>query len=96
MITDKMRPYYMSIMDDLLDFWLKSGRFMSEGNLFMEVCKRFGNRLLVEVCPFIEKSPLHFGVHEDDDDLVGECAIGAIEIMREFDRGGIKRIAARV
>ena len=70
MITDKARPYYAAFVDDLLKFYNERGKNLGDNELFVEVALTFGPRLLVEVCPYI-------------DGQIGECAVGAIEVMRE-------------
>lgn len=70
MITEKARPYYANLLDDMLVFYIQEGQFLSDTRLFREVCVRFGDRMLAEVCPYLDLQ-------------IGECAIGAIEIMRE-------------
>ena len=70
MITDKARPYYVAMVDDLLLFYLSVGKGLSDTQLFMEISNRFGDRLLVEVCPYLDLD-------------IGECTIGAIAVMKE-------------
>ena len=71
MVTLKARPYYASMADDLLAFYNTEGKYLNDMELFIRIAKKFGDRMLIDVCPFFDLDQL-------------ECAVGAVHFMKEL------------
>lgn len=69
-VTDEVRGWYVSMLTDLKSFYLKSGRHMTEQQLFIEISIRFGRRILNEIC-------IPHGL------VAGSCIVLAMELARE-------------
>ncbi len=70
MISDKARPYFAGMVDDLVSFYQSTGKNLSDTQLFIQISLIFGDRMLSEVCPNLDLE-------------LGECSVGAIEVMKE-------------
>ena len=71
MITDEARTLYRHMAADLLAFFEAEGKYLEQTQLFVEVSLRFGKQMLSTVCPALNMD-------------VGECSVGAIEVMKEL------------
>ncbi len=72
LITQQARDCYKTIAVDLKDFYRKVGVHMTPNELFLEMQRRFGDRLLREVCIPMEL-------------ISNACIVIAIEIAKEPD-----------
>lgn len=69
-VTETARNWMASLTVDLHDFYRETGRYMKDTDLAEAIERRFGERLLHEVC-----LPRHI--------YMGACLILAMEIARE-------------
>lgn len=70
--TDEARTWFNGLKADLRKFYREVGRSLTERQLFVEVERRFGDRLLHEVC-------IPHGM------IAGACIWAAIDVARGTD-----------
>lgn len=49
-VSDEAKTWLRSIAKPLKDFYLSMGRHMSEGELYLEIERRFGDEIMRKVC----------------------------------------------
>ena len=69
-VSEKAKPYFAEMLDDLLAFWDTEGKHLGDTALFIAVSLKLGKRMLTEVCPMLDLE-------------LGECSVGAILVVKE-------------
>ena len=70
--TDEARSWFDGMKTELRSFYRTTGKALSERQLFVEIERRFGDRLLHEIC-------IPHGM------IAGACIWAALDVARGFD-----------
>ena len=82
-VADDVRRHYESVMPDLIAFYEREGRVLTDEKLMIALNTKFGERLIAEVC-----EPLGF--------FQGACVFIGTVLLRQLDRAsGHHRLAVR-